>query len=215
MFTDFGRAIWELRTSNHDDVFDMERKTGIDSIVIAKIEMGTAALSVDILDKVLAAYKPNKSISVDLRKAFIRTKVIEQWGGINLETEVYYWYAEAFNYAPSGRPILNVNGIFNGPFFDRMEAIADAEYKIEKDAAVYVFSCLEYYLPGYINLEYYLPCCRNITYDTVSLCYTELLNPPHKPSNDLKYIFSYGDFMEAKERFIKRLKKFYSDGKNN
>ena len=199
MFTEFGREIHKLRISNHDDVQNMAEKTGINHILIVNIEMGIAPLSVDILDKVLAAYKPNKSISDALRQAFIRTKIIEIGWERKIETKVYYWYAEPLQRDPFGRRFLNINEcMLNGPFSRDMEAIEDADYWIKEDAAVvYVFCCLK---------KHYRSYSRAIAYNTVSLYYVRQSNLFFEFNNN--FIFT-----EVEERFKKCLKKFYSDKK--
>lgn len=193
MLTEFGRAIWELRTSNHDDVYDMEKKTGIDAFSIIEIEMGAIPLPEEnIVDKILAAYKPNRSISYSLRHAFRRTRTEEKR---KIEEEVYYWYAEEFHWDPSGIPCFNINSIFNGPFRSAGGALDHAGHKIRVDAVVYVFSCIKYQNPG----------SGSIAFKTICLRSGEVLTPPHKPA-PLGYLLTFFDMMAAKKRFKKLFK---------
>lgn len=201
MLTDFVRELIELRLARRDNCAEFSKKIGIDELELFYIERGLKAVPNDIVGKVLKAYKPDRERYNSLRRAFRRAKAAEKWRE-GAETEVFFWYAEAFHWLPDGRPCLTCGDYFSPWHPSLMGALYDAQYNIKQDAVIYVFRAIRHNYSPYGAIDI----------NTLGLCAAELFIPPKK-STRICDILGDGDLWAAKERFRKRLATSISDNK--
>lgn len=201
MLTDFVRELIELRLARRDNCAEFSKKIGIDELELFYIERGLKAVPNDIVGKVLKAYKPDRERYNSLRRAFRRAKAAEKWRE-GAETEVFFWYAEAFHWLPDGRPCLTYSEYFSPWHPSLMGALYDAQYNIKQDAVIYVFRAIRHNYSPYGAIDI----------NSLALCTAELFIPPKKYTK-IWYILGDGDLWAAKERFRKLLATSISDEK--
>ena len=201
MLTDFIRELIDLRLASRDNCAKFSKKIGIDEFELFYIERGLKAVPNDIVDKVLKAYKPSRKRYNSLRRAFRQAKAVEKWG-VEAETEVFYWYAEAFHWLPDGRPCLTYGDYFSPWLASSTEAFYDARYNIKQDAVIYVFRAIRHNYSPYGAIDI----------NSLALFTAELFISPKKYTK-IWYILGDGDLWAAKERFRKLLATSISDEK--
>lgn len=80
MLNDLGLAIWKIRTAHRHTITDMAKKTGIDQLLIKRMENeGFIPLPEEgVVDKIIAAYRLDWNGSCFLRRAFRRARMVEK-----------------------------------------------------------------------------------------------------------------------------------------